>query len=73
MPTSSERLRARARVYGKVCDVLADMANASGDAVEFEEFERLAERLLLDYDRLNKLADIREEKEQGLEHRRKTD
>lgn len=71
MPTSSERLRARARAYGVACDALVDLVNTADDALEAEEAERVADRLYIEYDRIKKLAEKREEKEQGLEHRRR--
>jgi hypothetical protein len=71
MPTSSERLRARATAYGLACDTLVARVYAADDALEAEECERVADRLYLEYDRLKKLAEKREQKEQQLEHRRK--
>lgn len=64
MPTSSERLRARAAAYALACDVLVDRVNTADDALEAEECVRVANRLSIEYDRLNKLAAQREEKEQ---------
>ena len=70
MPTSSERLYARARAYGFACDAMVDLVNTTNDALVAEECERVADKFFLEYDRLNKLAAKRAQKEQGLEHRR---
>ena len=65
MPTSSKRLRARAFAYEEAAGHLElDWTN---DPVEYEEGLRLAEKLQGEYDRLMKLADKREQKEQGNE------
>lgn len=71
MPTSSARLRARAAAYGAACDALVDLVNTANDALVAEESERVADRLFLEYDRLIKIANKREQKEQELDHRRK--
>lgn len=65
MPTSSRRLRARAAAYGLACDALVDRVNTADDALEAEECEKVADRLFMEYDRLKKLAEKREEKEQS--------
>lgn len=71
MPTSSERLRARARVHGLAGDTMVALANNADDTLEAEEAERLGNRLYDEYYRLLELANKRQEKEQGLAHRRK--
>lgn len=72
MPTSSERLRARAKAYADAWDFLVDRSVTVDDAIESDECTEVAARLWLEYDRLNKLAEKREQKEKELEHRRKT-
>jgi hypothetical protein len=69
MPTSSERLRARAFAYEEAAGHLG--LDWTDDPLEFEEGLKLAEKLDAEYDRLMELADKREKKEQELEHRRK--
>jgi hypothetical protein len=69
MPTSSERLRARAYAYEEAAGHLE--LDWTDNPMEFEEGLRLAKKLDAEYIRLMELADTREEKEQELEHRRK--
>jgi hypothetical protein len=71
MPTSSERLRARAKAYFTAYRALMQRSDGTGDPLEAEECEAVADRLLIDYDRLSKLAVKRAEKEKRYEHRRK--
>jgi hypothetical protein len=71
MPTSSERLRARARCYGLAGDAMVDLANTANDSLEADEAEKLGNKLYDEYYRLTELANKRQEKEQGYEHRRK--
>lgn len=70
MPTSSERLKARANAYGVAIIALTERESKTDDALEAEECSVVAYRLGIEYDRLYKLANTRAEKEQGLEHRR---
>jgi hypothetical protein len=69
MPTSSERLRARAHAYEEAAGHLE--LDWTDDPTEFEEGIKLSNKLEAEYRRLMDLADIREEKEKLLEHRRK--
>lgn len=69
MPTSSERLRARAYAYEEAAGHLEQ--DWTDDPIEFEEGFKLAKKLEAEFRRLMDLADTREEKEQLLEHRRK--
>lgn len=71
MPTSSERLKARAQAYFKASDIMNKQADATDDPLESEEFYKVAKSLWLEYGRYTRLAEQREEKEQELEHRRK--
>lgn len=71
MPTSSERLYTRAHLYSSLRDALVGVMEATDDDIVAEEAERLALRMNVEYDRLIGRAEKREEKEQGLEHRRK--
>lgn len=71
MPTSSERLRARARAYLKASEIINDKAGTTDDALESDEFYKVAKSLWIAYVRYNSLAHKREKKEQDLEHRRK--
>lgn len=71
MPTSSERLRSRATAYLKASEIINKQAGATDDTLEADEFYRVAKSLWLEYGRYTRLAEKREEKEQGLEHRRK--
>ena len=68
MPTSSERLRARADAYAHAAEALK--LDWTDDPLEVEEGEKLALRLEDEYYRLWKLAEKRQEKEQEHEHRR---
>lgn len=61
MPTSSKRLHARAAAYAHAAEGLH--LDWTGDALEFEEGERLAEKLYDEYHRLTTLAETREAKE----------
>lgn len=71
MPTSSERLRARATAYLKASETINKQADECADALESHEFYKVAKSLWLEYGRYTRLAEQREEKEQELEHRRK--
>lgn len=71
MPTSSERLAARANAYFEAATSLEILADRTDDAVQSEEYLKLADKLWADNDRLMDLSAKREEKEQKLEHRRK--
>lgn len=71
MPTSSERLEARAHAYFEAATALDTFASTTNDPLESEEFELVANRLWPEYDRLIELAKKRQEKEQAYEHRRK--
>lgn len=71
MPTSSERLSARARAHTDACDYLLLCSEGTDDPLLSEEYEALAWKLSKEYDRLNTLSKNRAEKEKNLEHRRK--
>ncbi len=71
MPTSSERLRARATAYLKANANINALADATDDPLEAQEFYKVAKTLWIEYGRYTRLAEQREEKEQELEHRRK--
>jgi hypothetical protein len=68
MPTSSKRLHARAAAYAHAAEGLH--LDWTGDALEYEEGQRLAEKLYSEYHRLTTLAEKREEKEQEREQRK---
>ncbi len=70
MPTSSERLRARATAYLKASEIINKQADECDDALESHEFYKVAKTLWIEYGRYTGLAETREQKEQGLEHRR---
>ena len=61
MPTSSKRLHARAAAYAHAAEAME--LDWTGDALEFEEGQRLAEHFAAEYDRLTTLAEKREAKE----------
>lgn len=61
MPTSSKRLHARAAAYAHAAEGLH--LDWTGDALEYEEGQRLAEKLYDEYHRLTTLAEKREQKE----------
>lgn len=65
MPTSSTRLRIRARAYQDLGHEAERWASKADDAMEADELYRLAFRLDSEYHRLTELADKREQKEQG--------
>lgn len=62
MPTSSKRLHARAAAYAHAAEGLN--LDWTGDATEFEEGIRLANKLEGEYYRLTMLAERQELKEQ---------
>ena len=64
MPTSSRRLRARAKAYTDAADYLLLCSEGTDDPLLSEEYEEVAWKLSKEYDRLNQLAKKREEKEQ---------
>lgn len=70
MPTSSERLHARATAYLKASDIINKQADDCDDPMEAEELYKVAKALWIEYGRYTRLAEQRAEKEQGLEHRR---
>lgn len=65
MPTSSKRLHARAAAYAHAAEGLH--LDWTGDATEYEEGQRLAEKLYDEYHRLTTLAEKREAKEKDHE------
>jgi hypothetical protein len=71
MPTSSERLNARANAYFEAATAMEILAENSDSVVESEEYQRLADKLWAENERIMELSAKREEKEQGYEHRRK--
>lgn len=72
MPTSSEKLRARAAACLKTCNWANQQAADTDDEYEAEAFYRIGKLNWMEHLRYRKLALEREEKEQGLEHRRTT-
>jgi translation initiation factor 2 alpha subunit (eIF-2alpha) len=70
VPTSSERLKARAKAFTEAADYLLLASESAETAVESEEYEAVAWKLSKEYDRLNELSKERAKKEHGLEHRR---
>ena len=72
MPTSSERLYIRAYAFEEASKHMSRWADLVDREEAAEEYERLAKQFMSEYHRLWKLADKRKEKEQDLEHRRKT-
>lgn len=71
MPTSSEKLRARASACLKGSELLNKEADDADDPLEAEALYRVAKQLWIDYGRYKTLAENREKKEQEYEHRRK--
>lgn len=63
MPTSSERLAARATAYLKSSEILNKYAEATDDPLEAEEFYKVAKTLWIEYGRYTRLATTRAEKE----------
>lgn len=68
MPTSSKRLHARAAAYAHAAEGM--QLDWTGDALEFEEGQRLANHFEAEYNRLTTLAEVQEEKEQEREQRK---
>jgi len=72
MPTSSERLYTRARIYWNLSNDMLKKADTCDTTLEVEEYTRLCLRFDAEYRRLKQLAKKRAKKEKDLEHRRKT-
>jgi hypothetical protein len=70
MPTSSEKLKARAAACLKTCNWANKQAEDSDDVLEAEAFYRIGKLNWMEHLRYRKLALEREEKEKDLPHRR---
>lgn len=70
MPTSSARLEARANAYMEAATAMEILSSRSDYVLESDEYDRLAKKLWLEYDRIIKLAETQEKKEQEREQER---